>query len=110
MSEKRKVQMDADQSVNVQIDAPQTGTNRTHRNLDTFSPKDAYQKIHDAMEMVSALCKPRHSEGAREWRMSIPARPDYDPDLVIAAGLRAGLDALEELETIHPSPPHQERP
>jgi hypothetical protein len=41
-----------------------------------------------AFTMVVALCKDRRESGAREWIMSIPARPDYDPDLVIAAALR----------------------
>ena len=35
-----------------------------------------------ARQMVSDLC-----EGRREWIMRIPAEPDYDPDLVIAASL-----------------------
>ena len=35
-----------------------------------------------AMQMVSDLCNRR-----REWIMRIPAEPDYDPDLVIAASL-----------------------
>ena len=41
-----------------------------------------------AHQMISDLCKPRRSEGAREWIMSIPARPDYDPDLVISDSLK----------------------
>lgn len=45
-------------------------------------------RIGTAHEMVVALCKPRGSEGSREWIMSIPARDDYDPDLVIGAALR----------------------
>ena len=40
--------------------------------------------------MVHALCQPKNSQRARDWVMSVPARPDYDPDLVIAAGLNAG--------------------
>jgi hypothetical protein len=35
-----------------------------------------------ARQMVSDLCNQR-----RDWVMSIPARPDYDPDLVIARAL-----------------------
>lgn len=53
--------------------------------------------IQAASEMVSALCQPRGSAGAREWTMRIPAHPD-DPDLVIAAALGtadAALDALD---------------
>ena len=56
----------------------------------------AEQRIERAMDMVRDLCKPRGSEGSREWIMRIPAEPDYDPDLVIADGLRAGEDALAD--------------
>lgn len=52
------------------------------------------RKIKAGLDMVTALCAPKYSEGSRAWIMSIPARPDYDPDLVIAAGLQAGRDAL----------------
>jgi hypothetical protein len=48
-----------------------------------------YRALADAgRRMVSALC-----DGAREWILSIPARPDHDPDLVIWAGL-AAVDSL----------------
>lgn len=40
-----------------------------------------------ARTMVSDLCKPLHTKGYRRWIMSIPARPDHDPDLVIAVSL-----------------------
>ncbi|HEX6925447.1 MAG TPA: hypothetical protein VF167_08450 [Longimicrobiaceae bacterium] len=32
--------------------------------------------------------------------MSIPARPDHDPDLVIGDGLAAGRAALERVEKL----------
>ena len=54
-------------------------------------------KIDAAHRMVSALCQPRGSAGTREWIMSIPARPDYDPDLVISAGLRAAEAEVKRL-------------
>lgn len=41
-----------------------------------------------AHQMVVSLCKPRNTEGHRDWLMSIPAQPNYDPDLVIGASLR----------------------
>jgi hypothetical protein len=60
-----------------------------------------------AFTMVVALCKDRRESGAREWIMSIPARPNYDPDLVIAdalkriprltAALREAVKGLEEI-------------
>ena len=40
-----------------------------------------------AHKLVCDLCRPRGAAGAREWMMSIPARPEYDPDLVIGAAL-----------------------
>src|SRR5690606_5584763 len=46
-----------------------------------------------AFDMISALCRPKGSPGSREWIMSIPARPDHDPDLVIGAALK-DIDAL----------------
>ena len=42
-----------------------------------------------ALRMISDL-----NEGRREWLMSIPARPKYDPDLVIADALHAMRGAL----------------
>lgn len=45
-----------------------------------------------AMQMVGDLCT-----GKRNWLMSIPARPDYDPDLVIAAALADIPKLLEAL-------------
>lgn len=45
-----------------------------------------------AMQVVSDLCT-----GKRNWMMSIPARPDYDPDLVISAALADIPKLLEAL-------------
>lgn len=62
---------------------------------------DEIRKRHEAARlMISALCKPKGSEGARRWVMSIPARPDHDPDMVIAASLRDIPDLLEEVERL----------
>lgn len=41
-----------------------------------------------AHTMIKDLCRPRNDPKTREWIMSIPARKDYDPDLVIGASLR----------------------
>ena len=49
---------------------------------DEIDPAAVRQRCEAAMQMVSDLC-----DGKRNWMMSIPARPDYDPDLVIAAAL-----------------------
>lgn len=45
-----------------------------------------------AMQMVNDLC-----QGRRNWMMSIPARPDYDPDLIISAALADIPKLLEAL-------------
>lgn len=57
------------------------------------------EKVRAAHDMVSALCKPRGSKGSRDWTMSIPARPDHDPDLVITSGLRAAEKEIDRLAT-----------
>ena len=44
-----------------------------------------------ARKMVSDLCNQRE-----KWLMSIPARPDHDPDLIIASA----LDGIDELISI----------
>lgn len=49
--------------------------------------EEVLQAIEKAHDMVTALCKPKGSEGSREWIMSIPAQPDYDPDLIISNAL-----------------------
>lgn len=49
-----------------------------------------------AHQMVSDLCHRK-----REWIMSIPARRDYDPDLIIAASLDDIPKMIEELEELY---------
>ena len=44
-----------------------------------------------AQQMVSDLCK-----GKREWVMSISARPDVDPDIVIGTALRDAITYIEQ--------------
>ena len=61
--------------------------------------QEAEVQIQRAQGMVSALCKPRGSEGAREWVMRIPAQPD-DPDLVIDAGLRGKEKLIAEVRCL----------
>lgn len=46
-----------------------------------------------ARDMVAALCS-----GDRDWIMSIPARPDYDPDIVIADSLKDIMTLLTAYE------------
>lgn len=68
-----------------------------------------------ANKMVSDL-----NQGQREWMMSIPARPDYDPDLVISTALwhqhneiialRAALAATQEQATFTDGPASEDYP
>ena len=58
---------------------------------------DVKRKIDNAIKLVSDLCKPRGSAGAREWIMSIPARPDYDPDIVISDALYSASTEITRL-------------
>jgi len=53
---------------------------------------EALEKIDRAYDVVSALC-----EGKREWLMSIPARPDHDPDLIIGDALLAARNEIASL-------------
>lgn len=50
-----------------------------------------------AVQMVGDLCEPRFAKAHRSWTMSIPARPDYDPDIVIADSLKDLPEALNEI-------------
>lgn len=58
-----------------------------------LTPRERLDRAH---KMVVDLCNPVSS--GRRWEMSIPARPDHDPDLVIADGIHAGQQALDRLE------------
>ena len=63
--------------------------------------KDAIKQRNEAAHaMVHALCRPKGSQGSREWVMSIPAQPEYDPDLVIAASLRDVGELLLHVERL----------
>ena len=53
-----------------------------------------------ACQMVADLCKPRTHPEHRDWTMSIPARPDYDPDLVISDSLKDIPRLLDEVEAL----------
>lgn len=66
--------------------------------MNTDKAREIACRIDKALNMVNSLCKPKGAEGSREWIMSIPAKPDSDPDLVIAEGLQAGKEALAHRE------------
>lgn len=71
-------------------DAPTTGT------VTVSIDPDAIRERNDAArQMVSDLCHQR-----REWMMSIPARRDYDPDLVISASLQDVRKLLLAYESV----------
>lgn len=67
------------------------------REVDAADP-EWKKKVKAAHHMVSALCKPRGSQGSREWIMSIPANEAHDPDLVITDGLMAAERHIKYLE------------
>ena len=50
------------------------------------------EKIEKCLQMISEL-----NNGKKKWTMSVPARPESDPDLVISTGLVEGVRILEEL-------------
>ena len=49
--------------------------------------------IETALDVINELC-----QGKRRWVMSIPARPDDDPDLIISRALLSARTALSEPE------------
>jgi len=57
------------------------------REPETVKSKDVIRRYENACKLVTALCARKGSKESREWEMSIPARPDHDPDLVIGASL-----------------------
>jgi len=62
----------------------------------TENELDALEAAHKAAkQVVRDLC-----EGKRRWTMSVPARPDDDPDLVISAALNAFRALLAELREL----------
>lgn len=54
------------------------------------------EQLEAAWEMIRALCTPTYAPNHREWRMSIPVRPNYDPDVVIGTALRGLREVLAE--------------
>lgn len=58
---------------------------------DQLNREDVLAKIAKARDTVSDLCT-----GKKNWTMSVPARPESDPDLVIADALSSAADLLSE--------------
>lgn len=56
---------------------------------------DELKRYEAAMQMISDLCN-----GRRKWLMSIPAQPNSDPDLVIAASLADVPKLVAEIERL----------
>ena len=63
-----------------------------------MTPERVRARYEQACQMVADLCKPRTHPEHRDWTMSIPARPDYDPDLVISDSLEDIPKLLERVE------------
>ena len=59
------------------------------------SSEEARQKIDKAWRVVSSLC-----DGTQRWTMSVPARLDSDPDLVIGDALRCARDLVSERDSL----------
>ena len=57
--------------------------------------KQIQQRHEAACQVVNELCS-----GDRKWLMSIPARPEYDPDLLISASLNDIPALLEEIKKL----------
>jgi hypothetical protein len=49
------------------------------------------QQIQKALDLITEL-----NNNRRRWVMSIPARPDYDPDIVIGTALHNALATIQE--------------
>lgn len=72
--------------------AEQVGRRSTTIDVQAIKERNA-----SARGMVTALNLPYRHPQAREWLMSIPARPDYDPDLIISASLHDVGDLLDKV-------------
>ena len=60
---------------------------------------DVLKQLRTAMDVVSALC-----DGSMRWTMSVPARPDSDPDLVISGALHAAEKLIAAAPPAPPAP------
>ncbi len=69
--------------------------------LPIISDKELLEAIEKANNMISPLCMPKGSYGGREWIMSIPARPEYDPDLVISDALYKAMRFINQWRQSH---------
>ena len=56
---------------------------------------DVLQMIRRAEKVLDELC-----EGKREWTMSVPARPDHDPDLIVGEALYRARLEIERLRNM----------
>lgn len=72
-----------------QFDKTPTEPGEFHHLPDPAQASDTLAKIDKALAVVAALC-----DGSQRWTMSVPARVDSDPDLVIADALRSARDII----------------
>ena len=66
---------------------------RPYLSKQPVSVGEALEKIAKAEAKISSLCS-----GDEEWIMSIPARPEHDPDLVISSALHSAKAALTAIQ------------
>src|SRR5690606_26481179 len=85
------------------LSPPPTRRRRTMRDISDERVREMTPKIAAARKEVRRICDERWN-GRTGWRTSIPARPEYDSDIIIADGLLEGESlarrvlALEEDE------------
>ena len=63
--------------------------------LPSVGTEDARQKFDKAWRVIASL-----SDGTQDWTMSVPARPDSDPDLVISDALRCARALVSERDAL----------
>ncbi len=63
--------------------------------MDEKRVKEIAEQIQNANAVLYALCS-----GERKWTMSVPARLDYDPDLIIGAALHGAGELLADREAL----------
>ena len=58
------------------------------------TPQHVQESITRAIKVVDELC-----HGKRRWTMSIPARPDEDPGLVISIALSKAATCIRQMQS-----------
>ena len=74
-------------------------TTSANTGVEQTAETQALEAIEKALVMVHALCQPKGSREHRDWIMSIPARPNHDPDLVISKALYQARRVISAKQT-----------